>query len=86
LAEVIREELTAAGKLDLADSIPVQALADAPADEAERLIDLLVSVRSILRMAREYAAADRIRTGLADLGIVVEDTAQGSTWRVATPS
>jgi cysteinyl-tRNA synthetase len=86
LAEVIREELTAAGKLDLADSIPVQALADAPADEAERLIDLLVSVRSILRTAREYAAADRIRTGLADLGIVVEDTAQGSTWRVATPS
>jgi cysteinyl-tRNA synthetase len=73
-------------RLDLADGIPLDALADTPASEAENLIDLLVSVRSSLRTAREYVAADRIRTGLADLGIVVEDAPEGSTWRVSTPS
>jgi cysteinyl-tRNA synthetase len=86
LAAAIREELTAAGRLDLADGIPLDALADTPASEAENLIDLLVSVRSSLRTAREYVPADRIRTGLADLGIVVEDAPEGSTWRVSTPS
>jgi cysteinyl-tRNA synthetase len=86
LAAAIREELIAAGRLDLADGIPLDALADTPASEAENLIDLLVSVRSSLRTAREYVPADRIRTGLADLGIVVEDAPEGSTWRVSTPS
>jgi len=86
LAATIRQELVAGGRLDLADGIPQEALADMPASEAENLIDLLVSVRSELRAAREYVAADRIRTGLADLGIVVEDAPEGSTWRVATPS
>jgi cysteinyl-tRNA synthetase len=86
LAAAIREELIAARRLDLADGIPLKAPADMPASEAEDLIDLLVSVRSSLRTAREYVAADRIRSGLADLGIVVEDAPEGSTWRVATPS
>jgi len=60
--------------------------AEEPATEAEKLIELLLSVRSDLRSAREYERADKIRTRLADLGIVVEDAAEASTWRVATPS
>ena len=45
--------------------------------------ELLLEVRQELRRARQYALADRIRGGLAALGIVVEDTPQGSVWRRA---
>jgi cysteinyl-tRNA synthetase len=51
---------------------------------AEKLIDRLLLVRNDLRAAREYQQADKIRTGLADLGIVVEDGPEGSTWRVVS--
>ena len=47
------------------------------------LVELLLEVRQELRRARQYALADRIRDGLAALGIVVEDTPQGSVWRRA---
>ncbi len=86
LAVAIRDELAVAGKSELAESIPLDALGETPATEAEPLIELLVSVRSDLRSAREYQLADRIRNGLADLGIYVEDGSDGSTWRATTPS
>ena len=86
LAAAIRDELAVAGKSELAESIPLDALGETPATEAEPLIELLVSVRSDLRSAREYQLADRIRNGLADLGIYVEDGSDGSTWRATTPS
>ncbi|MBI3980228.1 MAG: cysteine--tRNA ligase [Chloroflexi bacterium] len=56
----------------------------APAGEemaASPFIDLLVTVRSDLRAAKQWALADRIRTGLGDLGIVLEDTPQGTVWK-----
>jgi cysteinyl-tRNA synthetase len=54
--------------------------------EAGEVIDLLVSVRNELRAAGQYEMADKIRAGLADLGIVVEDGAEGSSWRVVSSS
>jgi len=45
------------------------------------LLDLLVDIRSELREAKQWALADRIRDGLEDLGVSVEDTAAGSVWR-----
>jgi cysteinyl-tRNA synthetase len=50
--------------------------------EAKPFIDLLLTVRNDLREAKEYKLADKIRTELAELGIIVEDGAEGSTWRV----
>ena len=35
-----------------------------------------------LRRRRNFALADRIRDGLAELGVVVEDTPQGPRWKV----
>ena len=43
-------------------------------------IDLLLATRTELRQAKQYEQADRIREGLERNGVVVEDTAQGSTW------
>ncbi len=45
-------------------------------------VELLLSVRQELRQARQWALADRIRDGLKELGVIVEDTPQGSTWRL----
>jgi len=84
LAEGIREELAALGQPALAESLGLEEEPEEGAGEAEPLIDLLVRVRSELRSAKEYELADQIRGALADLGIVVEDSPEGSTWRVAS--
>ena len=44
-------------------------------------IELLVETRSELRAAKQYASADRIRVRLADLGVTLEDTSQGTQWK-----
>jgi len=44
-------------------------------------IDLLLSTRAELRKAKQYALADKIREGLAEQGIVLEDTSQGTLWQ-----
>ena len=48
-------------------------------------IDLLIQVREDLRAARQYALADRIRDGMSELGIDLEDTPQGTQWRHSSP-
>ena len=50
-----------------------------PADEVERLI----AERKAARSRRDFAAADRIRNELAARGILLEDTAAGTRWKVA---
>ncbi len=46
-------------------------------------VELLLAVRNDLRKAKQWALADKIRDELKALGVIVEDTAQGSTWRLA---
>lgn len=48
---------------------------------AAPFIELLISLRKELREAKQYPLADRIRTGLADLGVTLEDGAGGTTWK-----
>ncbi|HXH21893.1 MAG TPA: cysteine--tRNA ligase [Dehalococcoidia bacterium] len=49
--------------------------------EAAPFIELLITIRRELREAKQYGLADRIRNGLGELGIVLEDGPHGTTWK-----
>jgi cysteinyl-tRNA synthetase len=52
-----------------------------PMLNAQALVELLVSVRDGLRETQQWQAADRIRRGLAGLGVTLEDTPEGTRWK-----
>jgi cysteinyl-tRNA synthetase len=56
---------------------------DRGAIETDAEIDALVAARQAARAARNFAEADRLRDEIAALGIVIEDTPAGPTWRRA---
>ena len=66
------------GVLELADREEEGVPEEKRAWIRERLAE-----RDVARRERDYERADAIRAELADAGIEVEDTAQGSRWRVA---
>jgi len=47
---------------------------------ADAFISMLVVLRTELRTKKEWALSDRIRDELAEQGVIVEDSAKGSTW------
>ena len=51
------------------------------AAEVAPFIDLLVQLRNELRANKLYDLADRIRSGLAELGVALEDVSDGTRWR-----
>jgi cysteinyl-tRNA synthetase len=52
-----------------------------PTPDAEAFISLLASIRDDLRQNQQWQLADKIRRGLADLGVTLEDTPQGTRWK-----
>ena len=46
----------------------------------EPFIQLLIEIRSDLRVAKQFDLADRVRHRLADLGVALEDTPRGTEW------
>ena len=47
----------------------------------EPFIDLLISLRNDLRQAKQWQLADTIRDRLDSLGVVLEDTPNGTVWK-----
>ncbi len=50
--------------------------------DAAPFIDLLVSLRSELRKEKQWKLSDRVRDSLSEKGIALEDTPQGTVWKV----
>jgi cysteinyl-tRNA synthetase len=44
-------------------------------------LEALISLRNDLREAKQYQLADIIRNGLMEIGIMLEDTPQGTVWK-----
>ena len=63
-------------------------LADREAESAEAelagWVERLLAERQAARQSRDFARADAIRAELAERSVVVEDTARGTRWSVAT--
>jgi cysteinyl-tRNA synthetase len=45
-------------------------------------IELLVELRDDLRAAKQYELADKLRAGLAERGVILEDSAEATRWRL----
>ena len=56
-----------------------------PRDVLGPLVEIALSARSEVRLAKLYDLSDQIRDGLAEAGIEVRDTADGQTWELITP-
>ena len=59
----------------------LQSGMDADVDVAE--IERLIQARADARAAKDWAAADVARNALTEMGVVLEDGPQGTTWRKA---
>jgi cysteinyl-tRNA synthetase len=46
------------------------------------LMALLIDLRARLRKEKNFALADQIRKQLTDLGVTLEDRADGTRWRI----
>ena len=73
-----------AGVLGLLTQDPEQFLqsgAQSESDEDAAKIEALIKQRNDARASKEWALADAARDALTDMGIVLEDGPQGTTWR-----
>lgn len=51
------------------------------AGAVEPFVELLIEIRKDLRAARQFALADKVRDELQILGVTLEDTREGTTWK-----
>jgi cysteinyl-tRNA synthetase len=51
-------------------------------EDAEKFIALLVEIRSEARKQKNWALSDLIRDRLKDLGVILEDNKDGTTWHL----
>ncbi len=62
--------------------VSLQSNAGAQSETLDQLMHCVIAWRQELRQRKLYDLADRIRDDLKALGIVLEDSPQGTTWRI----
>ena len=55
------------------------------ASDSAPFIELLIEMRALLREKKEFELADRVRERLTELGVALEDSRDGTSWRAAAP-
>lgn len=67
----------------MAEIIGIFEQEEAVADDglADALMELIIGIRQEARAAKNWAVADKIRDGLKDAGVVIEDTPTGVRWK-----
>lgn len=68
-------------KVDSSGMMLLDGAAGDGSDMVEALISLIIEVRQESRKKKDWGTADRIRDGLKELGVVLEDTPQGVRWK-----
>ena len=55
---------------------------DGTNDILEGLMHLLIQVREVARVKRDFAMSDSVRNGLTQIGIALQDGKEGTTWTI----
>jgi cysteinyl-tRNA synthetase len=81
----LKGELLAAGALlGVLQQDPAAWLKGSPANIDATEVESLIAARNAARKARDFKEADRIRDQITALGVVIEDRADGTHWRMAS--
>ena len=67
---------------DVLGIIPEEATTDSSAEREDGLIRLLIELRAEARANKDWATSDKVRDQLRDLGVVLEDRADGTIWKL----
>lgn len=62
--------------------IPTAETSSSDGKREAGLVELLIDLRARARVAKNYAESDRIRDELLKLGVVLEDRADGTVWKI----
>jgi len=79
-------DMTSALGLNPLDWVSTSGTASALTATVDQLVRLALEQRQAARQRKDYAASDAIRDALAEAGISVEDTPEGSRWTLAPRS
>jgi len=79
-------DMTSALGLNPLDWVSTSGTASALTATVDQLVRLALEQRQAARQRKDYAASDVIRDALAEAGITVEDTPEGSRWTLAPRS
>jgi cysteinyl-tRNA synthetase len=67
---------------ELAAVLGLRLAPQAKSQDVAPFVELLIEVRAELRKAKQFALADMVRNRLTDLGVTLEDGAQGTRWKL----
>jgi len=62
---------------------PQAFLQSGAVDEQVKKIEQLIEARNLARRQKQWAEADKVRDDLVAMGVILDDTPQGTNWRMA---